>query len=160
MKRILTILIFLLVGATSFAQKDKNTDKEKTQDNKITPGASGVKRSIGYKFSSISEDKDPGDGIFRYNNVNVTSVSWIYIDKNDIKGEDQTNWYKTWNETTGATGRGQLVLVALRGDNVNVFNITDVFIDGNGYWKFPVKYVSGKLPVNDSVYFSHCGSGC
>src|SRR4030042_3649686 len=153
MKRIIPIIAFVLIGTVSFAQKDKDSDSGKPLDTRITPGASGVKRSIGYKFSSVAEDKDPGDGIFRYNKENVASVTWIYVDKNDIKGEDQANWYKTWDDTTGATGRGQIVLVELKGDNVNVFDVTDVFIDGNGYWKFPVKYVSGKLPANDSVYF-------
>jgi hypothetical protein len=136
-------------------KEDQDTVKVKLKpgETKITPGASGVKRSIGYRFSSAIGDEDPGDGIFRYNNKNVTSVSYIFVDKNDIKGEDQTNWYETWDDTTGATGRGQIVLVELNGDDVNIFNVTDVFIEGNGYWKFPVKYVSGKLPENDSIYF-------
>ena len=153
MKRIILLLVFLFIGIISYAQKDKNSNQGKPQDTKITPGASGVKRSIGYRFSSITEVGDPGDGVFRYNNKNISSVTYLIVDKNDIKGEDQTKWYRTWDDTTGATGRGRLTLVELKGENVNVFDVTDVFIDGNGYWKFPVKYVSGKLPENDSVYF-------
>jgi hypothetical protein len=150
MKRLIPILLFLFFGSFALGQKE---NKGKPQDTKITSNASGVKRSIGYRFSTVTEDKDPGSGIFRYNNKNVASVNYIFVDKNDIKGEDQTNWYQTWDDNTGATGRGQIVLVELNGENVNVFDVTDVFIDGNGYWKFPVKYVSGKLPVNDSVYY-------
>src|SRR4030042_1233913 len=152
-KKIIPFLVFLTIGTFAFAQKDTNPNRGKSQVTKITPNASGVKRSIGYKFNSITEDKDPGSGIFRYNNKNAASVTYIFVDKYDIKGEDQTNWYETWDDTTGATGRGQLVLVELNGENVNVFDVTGVFIDGNGYWKFPVEYVSGKLPANDSVYF-------
>src|SRR4030043_505435 len=152
-KKIIPFLVLLFIGTFTFAQKDTTPNRGKPQVTKTTPNASGVKRSIGYKFSSIIEDKDPGSAIFRYNNKNAASVTYIFVDKYDIKGEDQTNWYETWEDTTGATGRGQLVLVELNGENVNVFDVTGVFIDGNGYWKFPVKYVSGKLPANDSVYF-------
>ena len=80
----------------------------------FTPGSSGVKRSIGYKFSTLLEDSDPGTGIFRYNNGRVTD-----------------------NE----------------GKNVNVFNVIGVFINGKGFWKIPVEYVSGTLPANGSVYY-------
>jgi opacity protein-like surface antigen len=155
MKRIILFMLVSLIATVSYAQKD-NSDKEKKekdQDTKITPGASGVKRSIGYRFSSITNDSDPGKGVFRYNNKNISAVTFIIVDKNDIKGEDQTNWYSTWDKTTGATGRGRLTLVELEGNNVNVFDITDVFIDGKGYWKLPVEYVSGTLPQNDSVYY-------
>ena len=148
-------MLVFLIATVSYAQKDDSEkgEKEKDQDTKITPGASGVKRSIGYRFSSITDAGDPGDGIFRYNNKNISLVTYIIVDKNDIKGEDQTNWYETWDKETGATGRGRVTLVELEGDNINVFDITDVFIEGNGYWKFPVEYISGTLPVNDSVYF-------
>jgi len=167
MRTIILLLAFMFIGTVSFAQKDNNAkeNKGKDQDTKITPGASGVKRSIGYRFSSVIDVSDPGNGVFRYNNKNISSVTYIIVDKNDIKGEDQTNWYETWDKTTGATGRGRLTLVALKGDNVNVFDVTDVFIDGNGFWKFPVEYVSGTLPQNDSVYYyvferiAHSGGG-
>ncbi len=128
----------------------QNSEKKEIR---ITPGASGVKRSIGYKFSSITRDGDPGDGIFRYNNFILPSVTYIFVNKKDIKGEDQTNWYRTWKDSTGATGRGQLMLAETAGKIVNIFDITDSFIDAGGYWKIPVKYVSGKLPVNDYVYY-------
>ena len=155
MKNLVLLLAFIFLGSITYAQKDDSEKgkKEKDQDTKITPGASGVKRSIGYRFSSVTDDSDPGDGNFRYDNKKISSVTYIFVDKNDIKGEDQTNWYETWDKETGATGRGRVTLVELEGDNINVFDITDVFIEGNGYWKFPVKYVSGTLPVNDSVYF-------
>jgi len=155
MRTIILFLVFTLIGTVSYAQKN-NTGKEnkgKDQDTKIIPGASGVKRSIGYHFSSITDVSDPGEGVFRYNSKNITGVDFIIVDKNDIKGEDQTNWYETWDKTTGATGRGRLTLVELNGDNVNVFDVTDVFVDGNGYWKLPVEYVSGTLPLNDTVYY-------
>jgi hypothetical protein len=43
------------------------------------------------KFSATTKDKDSGNGTFRYNNKNIASVNYISVDKNDIKGKDQTN---------------------------------------------------------------------
>ena len=94
MKSIITLFIFLFIGSLAFAQKitPKDTIQKKTQDTRYTPGASGVKRSIGYKFSTLVTDADPGVGIFRYNNMTLPEVNFIFVDNNDIKGEDQTNW--------------------------------------------------------------------
>ena len=172
MRSIIALLIFLSAGNITFAQKITSSDTtrnknqkssvsnkilpdkdQEPQDVQITPGSSGVKRSIGYKFSSLQGDGDPGTGIFRYNNDNVSGVTFIFVDNNDLKGEDQTKWYATWNDTTGATGRGQLILADTKGKNVNIFNVNGIFIDGTGFWKIPVKYVSGTLPVDGSIYY-------
>ena len=190
MKKTISLIIIILLGTTTFAQKketadttrkqsqtsnagkqnvpdvnkgkeggqgsqnqgDKN-DNQGKQDVKIVPGASGVKRSIGYKFSSLLTDGDPGNGIFRYNSNAISSVTYVFVDNYDIKGEDQTKWYETWDDSTGATGRGRINIVEYQGKNVNVFDVTDVFVNGKGFWKIPVKYVSGSLPAVDSVYF-------
>ncbi len=155
MKRIVFFLIVLFTGTIIFAQKKvtSDTSRTKTPDIKITAGASGVRRSIGYRFSSTAADADPGNGLFRYNNPAVSKVTWIFVDNNDISGEDQTNWYSTWNDTTGATARGSINIVEYEGKNVNIFNVTGVFIKGTGYWKIPVEYISGTLPVNGATYY-------
>ena len=155
MKRIVFFLIVLFTGTITFAQKKvtSDTSRTKTPDTKIKEGASGVRRSIGYKFSSNATDADPGTGLFRYNNPAVSKVTWIFVDNNDISGEDQTNWYSTWNDTTGATARGSINIVEYEGKNVNVFNVTGVFIKSTGYWKIQVEYISGTLPVNGATYY-------
>jgi hypothetical protein len=144
-------------GTKEADDQDTLKVKLKTSDTKITPGASGVKRSIGYKFSSIREDSAPGNGLFRFNSDTVSYVKWIYVDDNDIKGEDQTQWYSTWDDSTGATGRGQLIIVENESEDINtsinVFDITDVFIDADGYWKFPVSYVSGTSLRDGFTYY-------
>jgi hypothetical protein len=82
------------------SQEDKKENQER-QDIKYTEGASGVRRSIHYKFSTLSADSDPGTGIFRYNCDSLSKITWIFVDNNDLSGDDQTNWYSTWYKTTG-----------------------------------------------------------
>jgi hypothetical protein len=165
MKNIFALLFFAFISIMSSAQENKpsgneqNKDKsgkdgnQDKQDIKYTEGASGVRRSIHYKFSIIRSDSDPGTGIFRYDNDNVSKVNWIYVDNNDLSGDDQTNWYSTWDKNTGATARGSVSVVEYEGKNVIDFDFTDVFTDGSGYWKFPVKYVSGAMPADGAVYY-------
>jgi len=166
MKNIVVLILFLLICNPAFPQKkeaadstkkkEQNTTIKKDQDAQvvhITPGASGVKRSIGYKFSLSREFEDPGNGIFRYNSDNVSDVTIIYVDNIDISGEDQTKWYSTWDDTTGATARGRITIADVEGKVVTVFYFTGVFTDGSGFWKLPVEYVSGVLPLDGSVYY-------
>ena len=159
MRSIIALVIITLFTSAAFSQKEdkkenkENKENKETENTKVTPGASGVKRSIGYRFSTATADADPGKGIFRYNNKNASDVSFIFVNDNDIKGDDQNKWYRTWEDSTGASGRGQILIVKLNSEVVNIFNFTDVFTDGDGYWKFPVKYVSGTVPANDSLYY-------
>ncbi|MCU0461524.1 MAG: hypothetical protein MUF36_05850 [Bacteroidales bacterium] len=155
MKSFVLALIIFLVGNISFAQNKTSSDttRKKTSQTKISDGASGVRRSIGYKFSSTVTDADPGEGIFRYNNPSVSKVTWVFVDDTDISGEDQTKWYTTWNDTTGATARGSINIVENEGKNINYYNVTGVFIKEQGYWKIPVEYVTGDLPAEGGVYY-------
>ena len=159
MKNLISLLIFWSIGFGAFAQKteadDKIQEKNKKpdQDSRYQEGASGVKRSISYKFSKLLADEDPGEGIFRYNNDILSGITYIFVDVNDMSGENQTKWYSTWEDTTGATARGRLNLAEYEGKNVNVFDVTGVFVRGTGYWKIPVKYVSGSEPAEGVTYY-------
>ena len=166
MKKTLILVVFAIICNSAFSQKkeaadttkkkDQNTTIKKDKDAQvvhITPGASGVKRSIGYRFSLKRGFEDPGTGIFRYNNDNVSDVTIIYVDNIDISGEDQTKWFSTWDDTTGATARGAITVADNEGNVITVFNFTGVFIDGAGFWILPVEYVSGTLPLDGHSYY-------
>jgi hypothetical protein len=155
MKRIVIFLAVLFFGITTFGQNkiSSDTTRKKTSETKITEGASGVRRSIGYKFSALVTDTDPGNGIFRCNNSQAGKVTWIYVDNIDVSGEDQTNWYSTWDKTTGATARGSINIVGQAGKDVILFNVTGLFVKADGYWKIPVEFISGNLPANGATYY-------
>ena len=147
MKVLTALFLFVFAGNLTFGQKNTS------QNVHIVAGSSGVKRSIGYKFSAHPEDSDPGNGIFRYNNETVSKITYIIVDDKDLTGEDQANWYKTWDDTTGATARGELIIADIEGNIVNVFDVTGVFVDSEGFWKIPVKYASGVLPADGATYY-------
>ena len=161
MKNVVILSLFLLSSLCAIAQKTNSSENSQnnkkadgqTQDTRYQEGASGVKRSISYKFSTIITDEDPGIGIFRYNNDSLSDITYIFVDVNDLSGEDQTKWYSTWDDTTGATGRGRINIVEYEGQNVNIFDVSGVFIKESGYWKIPVKYISGALPANGATYY-------
>jgi hypothetical protein len=156
MKKTAILFIILFPILPAFPQKanqDKNQPSNKNQETKITPGASGVKRSIAYRFSSLLRADNPGDGTFRFNSGTIASVSYMIVADNDISGEDQTKWYSTWDDTTGAMARGQITIVESEGKNTAKFDVAGLFARGNGFWKIPVRYVSGAMPENGAVYY-------
>jgi hypothetical protein len=155
MKRIATFLTVLFIGTIIFGQNKiaSDTIRKKISETKITEGASGVRRSIGYKFNALVTDTDPGNGIFRCNNSEAGKVTWVFVDNIDVSGEDQTNWYSTWDKSTGAAGRGSINIVGQAGKDVILFNITGVFVKANGYWKIPVEFISGNLPSSGATYY-------
>jgi hypothetical protein len=130
-----------------------NESSQGKSDTKISEGASGVKRSISYKFDSELTSVDPGKGSFRYNTDTISRVSFIYVDNVDLSGEDQTKWYSTWDDVTGAMGRGRISIVEEEGKKTDVFDVTGLFIKEDGFWKIPVKFVSGSLPVNGATCY-------
>jgi hypothetical protein len=83
MKSAINLFILLFVCSLTFGQNNQaDTTKKKDQKNnvatqqvQVTPGASGVKRSIGYKFSSSTEAIDPGNGVFRFDNGVAADVT-------------------------------------------------------------------------------------
>ena len=140
MKKLTFIITLCLIFSIVSAQK-----KEQNQLN-VNPGASGVKASITYKFSTAISDEDPGAGMFRFGSGEAASVRYIYLNKTDSKGEDQTKWYSTWDKNTGASGRGGITVTNLSGTIICEFNVTAVFAETDNYWKVPVEFVSGTLP--------------
>ena len=157
MRSTFIFLVLLAISTSTFAQKKDSSDnaqdknKKDASENKVQPGvvdgkdsrqpqetryqegSTGVKRSIHYKFSSNKTDSDPGNGVFRYNGSSLPSTTYVFLDDIDLSGEDQTKWYSTWDDTTGATGRGRINIVEYEGQNIDVFDVTGVFVKGDGY---------------------------
>lgn len=104
-----------------------------------------------YTFSTTTTDGDPGNGVIRFNSGTIASVTKIYIDNLDGAGTNRTSWYNTWDNYTA--GR---VLIR-NGENSLVFKIgASANVNGTGYQKITVVYVSGSLPANSanlSVFF-------
>ena len=169
MRQLIIVLLIIITGSV-YGQKKESADTtlKRNQGNAqtqgqgnttagqevhITPGSSGVKRSIGYRFSSQTSNSDPGEGTFRFDNPGIGGVSFMYIDNVDIAGDDQTQWYSTWEKETGASGRGGITIAEKSGKVVALVNITGVMTDAGGFWRVPVEVASGSIPVNGTIYY-------
>jgi hypothetical protein len=126
-----------------------------------TNGTNGTKGGVPYTFSTTITDADPGNGVIRYNNATIGSVSTIFIDNNDSNSNVQTTWYDTWDDSTN-TQKGYLVISGASSTStvVNVWSVTAVTV-ASGYYKITVSHISGSLPTNGealSLEFSRTGN--
>lgn len=114
-------------------------------------GATGSKAGILYTFSSTTSDADPGAGLFRYNNINIALVSFIYIDNVDSLGVSRTAWYNTWGASTNNL-KGYITITGNSTTNINIFAVNGPVVVASGYYKIPVSYVSGSLPTTGTIH--------
>jgi hypothetical protein len=114
-------------------------------------GAQGNKGGLRYNFSTDTADSDPAQGVFKYNNATISSVTQIFIDLLDVGGVDFTSFIDSWDDST-STIKGYLVI--LSNDNsdttANVWQINSL-TTATGYRKIGVTYVSGSLPSNNEA---------
>ena len=114
-------------------------------------GAQGNKGGLRYNFSTDTADSDPGQGVFKYNNATISSVTQIFIDLLDQGGVDFTSFIDSWDDST-STVKGYLII--LSNDNsdttVNIWQISSV-TSATGYRKIGVTYISGSLPSNNEA---------
>jgi hypothetical protein len=126
-------------------------------------GAQGDKGGVRFNFSTITTDSDPGQGVFRYNNATISSVTQIFIDNTDVNAVDVTAWLDSFDDSTDPNTKGYLIIKANSNSNtiLNIFRVTGTVVDGTGYRKIPVVYVSGSLPTDALacvVEFSRTGN--
>lgn len=111
-------------------------------------GEQGNKGGIRYNFSTNTTDSDPTQGIFKYNNGTIGSVTQIFIDLLEVGGVDLTDFLDALDASTN-TIKGHVVIQS--NDNadatLNIFEITGV-TTASGYRKIDVNYVLGALPSN------------
>jgi hypothetical protein len=125
-------------------------------------GVTGDKGGVRYAFSTTVTDADPGNGVLRYNNATIASVTQIFIDNIDAAGVTQTGWYSTWDDSTTSSSRGLIYIAGnVAGSTVvNIFAVNGGVTAATGYYKIPVSYVSGALPADAtalSVFFARTG---
>jgi hypothetical protein len=123
-------------------------------------GAPGLRGGIVFSFSTITTDSDPGNGILRFNNTTIASVTQIFIDDVDSFSTNQTNWFTTWAQSTaGIKSYLTIQSSSISGTSICVFSVTGVTA-ATGYRKISVNYISGVAPSNtESVVLSIARTG-
>jgi hypothetical protein len=110
-------------------------------------GADGDNGGIRYDFDTTTTDADPGDGLIRFNHATIGSVTFLYIDNEDVYGTDVSAWLDSFDDSTN-TIKGTLTIATnfAADSTLAIFNVTGTVVNGTGYRKVPVAYVSGTKP--------------
>lgn len=124
-------------------------------------GITGDKGGVRYVFSSTTTDSDPGNGVFRYNNATIASVTSIFIDNAESGGVDVTPWLDAFDDSTTTSDYGYLVIKSNTSAAINIWRVTGVVVDGTGYRKVPVAYIAGNILSGgqvEQIEFSRTGN--
>lgn len=145
-------------GATGIVGPTGPTGATGAQGVTGPTGADGSAAGAPYKFSTTTTDSDPGTGYIRFNQTAASLTTMLYIDNSDVNFVSRSAWFDTWDDSTSGV-KGTVMLTFADG-NVNVFQVTGTVVDGTGYRKVPVSYVSGLVQSNNealSILFSRTG---
>lgn len=111
-------------------------------------GAQGDKGGLRFTFSTTTTMADPGQGIIRFNNATIGSVTAIAIDDLSVEGTDVSNFILSFDDST-STIKGFLVIKS----NVNadatycIFSVASL-TDNAGWTQLAVTHIAGTLPSN------------
>lgn len=111
-----------------------------------------------YLFNPDTDDDDPGSLYVSFDQPleNIHDITRIFISRLDQDGNDQTDWYDTFDESENSI-KGEITITDLSENVICVFHVVDEVIprdvDDNGtfeYFKIPVKQIEGTtLPDED-----------
>ncbi|ESY26750.1 hypothetical protein X749_24245 [Mesorhizobium sp. LNJC391B00] len=105
--------------------------------------AANATQALPYTFSTTVADADPGNGAFRLNNASIALATAAYIDNQDSDAVSQTGFLNTVDDSTN-TVRGTLTIRSKSNPAIkHVFNILGSVVDGIGYRKLALSYLSG-----------------
>lgn len=125
----------------------------------IPVGADGFVAGYSYAFSDTTTDSDPGAGIVRLNHATPASSTFIYIDNTDAAAADVSAWLDSLDDSSTANNRGSIRLVKSDDKDIYIdFVITGDVIDGTGYRKVPVNYVTSAGSITDTMALAICFS--
>jgi hypothetical protein len=116
-------------------------------------GSQGPRSSVLYRFSTTTTDSDPGTGLFRFNNADTSQVTFMYINELDFAtNADQSGLIQFWDDSSNPSSRSVLNFFGTAGAFRGSVNVTGSVTSAAGYFKVPVTFVTGSLPVNNTSY--------
>lgn len=124
--------------------------------------AANAVAALGYTFSASTADADPGNGTLRLNNATAASATVAYVDNLDSSGATVSGILDGFDDSTN-TIKGQLTLRSKASAGIAyVYNVTGSVVDGTGYRKLTLTYVSGagSLPTTaDGIWLIFTRAG-
>lgn len=123
-------------------------------------GVAGPTLAVGWTYSSATTDSDPGSGVFRLDNATPASAAQAFIDENEIGGSDVTAWLTSWDDNGTSAKRGTLTLTDASDSSVfYIYTVTGSVVDGTGYRKVSLTYVSGSGTLAGEVHMLFANRG-
>lgn len=98
--------------------------------------------SASYRFDTITTDSDPGPGRIRFNAVDISTATEMYIDDEDRYGVDLQDFYRTLDDST-STIKTQFRIGNETGVNDYAFFNLTALSEMAGYFKMTVAWIDG-----------------
>ena len=123
---------------------DKGNQGDKGDKGDV--GIQGAKAGLRYRFSSVTTNADPGQGVFRFNNSSASNVSQIYIDILEINSVDVSSHLLSWDDSNSLVSGYLYVSSNDNTDNtLSIFEITSA-TNSTGYITIGVQNGFGNVP--------------
>jgi hypothetical protein len=108
-------------------------------------GAQGGFGGATFEYAALTDvtDSDPGSGKLKFNNANLASAAYMYIDILDANADNISAFLATIDDSTSPIKGHVKVTNKTDSGDFTLFTIINTVIDGSGYYKVPVAYVSG-----------------
>lgn len=105
-------------------------------------GADGIQAGLRYQFSNLNTDSDPGAGWFRFNSGTPASVTQLFLSNTGYDGATLSTILDALDDGGDTADRGFIQVTNTDGSATWVGTIQSSVIDGTGYRKINVSYVS------------------
>ncbi|WP_421930125.1 hypothetical protein [Nitratireductor rhodophyticola] len=119
-----------------------------TKERNLPTGPQGDIGGVAYRFDAGTADADPGTGLIRANNADLSAATELYVSKSNRYGDDLSGFLATLAGST-SSHKGYLTLTAPDSETQAAFNVTGV-TDATGYVKLSVSGQGGATAFIDA----------
>ena len=118
-------------------------------------GAPGDRGGVPYALSGLTTDSDTASGNLRFNNLNASLTTQLYIDdfSGGGTGASMVSWINSWDDST-STVKGFLIIRsrASTGEDFALFRVNSVTdVPSATYFRVGVTYLSGIRPTSADI---------
>lgn len=115
-------------------------------------GPQGSSSTLVFSLNAAIDDSDPGSGQIKLNSATYSAVTQLFIDINEINGNNIAAYLQTFDDSTTATHRGTITLKKrLDESKFAIYTVNGAVVDGTGYWKVPVVHVASNGPMSGDI---------
>jgi hypothetical protein len=101
--------------------------------------------TLAYKFKTIIADADPGSGFLSFDSYDLSSSTYLYIDKQDTNGDSVEGYLRTIDDSSSTIKGHFKISNRVNADDYTIFTINSMteVVGNNGYFKVSCNYLSG-----------------